>query len=339
MRKFFNTEHAVVISPASIVFATVFLLGLFFLYYIRDIVITVFLALILMSALQPGVKWFEKKLHLPRILGIFILYIVIILVVVAAVSLIVPPLVAEVPNFIGSLHLPPLPQHIRNFNFTMTEINDFLSQMYNSFGTILTIVTSTFQGVLTLLTILVMTAYMLLDRDRLHHRAMWFSREPRHIALAAEFLDSLEVQLGGWVRAQLVLMFTIGLMAFIGLSLLSIPYALALALATGLLEILPSLGPAIAAIPAIILAYTLGSPAMAGVVLLFYLGIHQLENHIIVPRIMKANVDVSPLVTIISILIGFRVGGMIGAFLAVPAYILLRTIYSFWVRENPESSL
>ena len=334
MKKFFDEARTISISPNTIVFTVFFILGLFFLYLIRDIVFTVFLALILMSALHPSLRWMEQKLRMPRFIGIVILYLLIIAFLALSISLILPPLIAEAPNLIQSLHLPNLPSHINSFQFSLTELNSFLSELYGSFGTIFSILTSTFSGILSFLTVLVMTAYMLLDSENLHKKVMWFTRDKKHLDLAAEFVTSLEIQLGGWVRGQLVLMFTIGLMAFIGLSLLQVPYALPLALASGLLEILPNLGPAIAAIPGIVIAYTSMGPAMGGFVLLFYIIIHQLENHIIVPKIMQKNVDVSPLVTITVILIGFKMAGMFGALLAVPIYILLRNLYSFWVRES-----
>jgi len=125
-------------------------------------------------------------------------------------------------------------------------------------------------------------------------------------------------------------------LTFVSLTLLKIPYALPLALATSFLEILPNLGPTISAVPALMVAYSAGGWSMTGVVLVLFLVIQQLENNIIVPRIMKANVDVSPLMTILVILTGFKIGGVIGALLSVPTYILIRMIYAFWMRDNGE---
>jgi predicted PurR-regulated permease PerM len=334
MKKFFDRSHAVTIDPSTIVFAVFFLLGLYFLYYIQEIVLTFFLAIICMSAVNPGVRWMHRKLRIPKPLGIAISYILIISAVAFAVAIIIPPLVAEVPTLIGSLHLPELPEKIRTLQFSLAEVNDFLNQIYNSFGTVFSIITSTFHGIFTFVTVLVMTAYLLLDRENLHKKMVWFSRDTHHLAIAKEFIDSLEVQLGGWVRGQLFLMLTIGVMTYIGLMLLSVPFALPLALLAGLLEILPNLGPTIATIPGLIVAFTKLGPTMTGVVLVFYILVQQLENHFIVPKIMKENVDVSPLVTILTILIGFKLGGVLGAFLSVPLYILLRNAYSFWMRET-----
>ncbi len=336
MKKIFDDSHSVSISPSTIVFAVFFVLSLYFLYFIREIVLTFFMALICMSALHPSLRWMKKRLHLPKAIGIVLLYVFVITFVVVSFSLIVPPLLSQVPNLISSLDLPPLPQNIRNLDFTVVEINDILNQFQGSLGTIYSVVSSTFHGIFTFFTILVLSAYLLLDRDNLHKRVLWFSHDKKHLQIAKDFVDSLEIQLGGWVRGQLLLMLVIGIVTFIGLTILKVPYALPLALAAGLLEILPNLGPTLSAVPALIIAFTTGGLPMAGVVLLLYIFVQQAENHLIVPKVMKENVDVSPLVTILVILIGFKVAGMIGALLAVPIYIVFRTVYAFWMRENTD---
>lgn len=336
LKKFFSHEHSVSIAPSTIVFAVFFILSLYFLYYIREIVVIFILALIFMSALNPGLKLMQSKLRIPRPLGIVILYLLVILLVVTAFALIVPPLFSEIPNLIHSFNLPPLPQHIREFNFTIVELNDILTQFQGSFGTIYGLVASTFQGIFGFFTILVMSAYLLLDRENLHKRVAWFTHEPKHLQIAKEFVDSLEIQLGGWVRGQLLLMLTIGVFSFIILSILQVPYALPLALAAGFLEILPNLGPTLAVLPALVVAYPAGGWGLVGAVLAAYVIIQQAENHLIVPKVMQKNADVSPLITILVILTGFKMAGVVGALLSVPIYIILRTAYAFWLKDSEE---
>jgi predicted PurR-regulated permease PerM len=334
MKKFFDNSHEVSIAPSTIVFGVSFLLGLYFLYYIREIVLIFLLALICMSALHPSLRWMQRRLHIPKVLGIIILYLLVILLVVASFAFILPPLLSEVPNLIHSLKLPPIPDHIRNFNFTLEEMNQIVAQFQNSFETIYGLLSKTFGWIFAFFTILVMSAYLLLDRENLHKRIVWFSRDQKHLRIAEEFVDSLEVQLGGWVRGQLLLMVSIGVVTFIGLTLLNLPYALPLALAACLLEILPNLGPTVAAVPALMIAYSVGGWGMFGQILALYIFVQQMENHLIVPKVMQKNADVSPLVTILVILTGFKMGGVVGALLSVPIYIVLRTAYSFWVRET-----
>jgi predicted PurR-regulated permease PerM len=90
----------------------------------------------------------------------------------------------------------------------------------------------------------------------------------------------------------------------------------------------------VAAIPAIIFAFIFISPLMAGVTALFYFLVQQLENNILVPKIMSDNADVNPLVSIVTILIGLKMAGFLGALLAIPAYIIFRTAYSFWFNSR-----
>ncbi len=337
MPKILNNDHAVSIDPSTIIFAVLFILGLYFLFFIREIVITLFLALIFMSALNPGIKFMQRKLKIPRAIGIVISYLVIIFLVGLAFVLILPPLISEIPNLMNSLELPPFILNMSSTKFSVSEISSLIGQAQNSFGAIYDVVTSTFQGIFGFFTILVMTAYLLIDRDHLHKKISWFTKDAHHLELTKELIDRVEVYLGGWVRGQLFLMITIGVFSFIGLSLLSIPYALPLAIVAGLLEILPNLGPTLAAIPAILVAYQSFGGPMAGFVTLFYLLVQMLENNLIVPKIMKDNVDVNPLATILLILTGLKVGGMLGALLSVPVYIVLRTIYSLWLRESSNS--
>lgn len=334
MRKFFDHSHEITVAPSTIVFTIFFLISLYFLYYIHEIVLIFLMALIVMSALHPGLRWMKRRLHLPKPIGIALMYSLIILVVVTAFAVIVPPLFSEVPNLIRSLNLPPLPANIRNFNFTVVELNDLFNQFQGSFGTIYAVVSSTFTGIFTFFTVLVLSAYLLIDRDNLYKRVAWFSRDPKYLQMGKDFIDSLEVQLGGWVRGQLLLMLVIGVLTFIGLTVLGIPFALPLALAAGLFEVLPNIGPTLSAIPGLAVGFSAGGWPTAGIVLLLYVIIQQLENHLIVPKVMQKNADVSPLVTILVILIGFKMAGVIGALLAVPIYIILRTIYGFWVKDG-----
>jgi len=112
-------------------------------------------------------------------------------------------------------------------------------------------------------------------------------------------------------------MFIIGCLTFIGLYFLGVPYVLILALLAGLFEIIPYVGPIIAAIPAIILAF-LVSPFLALLVILLYVVIQQLENYVIVPQVMKKAVGLNPIVIIVVMLIGAKLAGVLGLILSVP---------------------
>ncbi|MBL7155340.1 MAG: AI-2E family transporter, partial [Candidatus Portnoybacteria bacterium] len=138
-----------------------------------------------------------------------------------------------------------------------------------------------------------------------------------HQSYLADLIERIESKIGGWLRGQLLLMFIIGCLTYIGLYFLGVKYALTLALVAALLEIIPYIGPILAAIPAVILAF-FQSPFLALLVILLYIVIQQLENYIIVPQVMKRAVGLNPVVIIIVMLIGAKLAGLLGIILAVP---------------------
>lgn len=147
-------------------------------------------------------------------------------------------------------------------------------------------------------------------------------------------------------RGQLTLMVVIGVITWLGLTILGVPGAIYLGIIAGLLEIIPNLGPIIATIPAVIVALLQGSnylpvspPVFALVVILFYILVQQLENNLIVPRVLGEAVDLPALVVMTGVLVGAEVGGLLGALLATPIIATLRELVRYAYRkilgENP----
>ncbi len=287
-----------------------------------------------MVAINPIVSFFQRKVGMPRIIAIVSAYLTLVSCVVLFIGLVVPPLTQQFIGFVQKLSLPGLNGYFKDINFTLQEVSALVGRVGESASMVAAAITSAFSSVFTFVTLFVLSFYFMLEREKLHTKVGWFTKDKNVFLLFEKFLADAEVQLGGWVRAQILLMLVIGVVTFIGLSLLQIPYALALALVAGLLEVLPNLGPLIAAVPAIIIAYVTFGPISAGIVLLFYIIVQQLENNILVPKIIAASANVSPLISIVVILIGLKLGGVIGALLAVPIYIIFRLTYSTFVMHN-----
>lgn len=330
MLQLFRKENISGLTPVTIVFTCFFLLFLYFLYLISNIIVLVFLAFILMVAINPVSKKIQRLTRMGRIPSILFAYILFVCVLVLFFSLLLPPLVREFIALLQFVNLPPLQEQITQFKFSLTDIGNVAGQIGTSVTAVLAFIGSTFSGIFTLFTLFVISFFLLMERDVLHRKLGWLVKDERELKRVETLLNDLETQLGGWVRGELLLMFIIGIMTYVGLSLLGVPYALPLALLAGFLEILPNIGPTIAAVPAVVLAYSAGGPVIAGAVLVLNILIQQLENNIIVPRIMKAAVNVNPLVSILAILIGLQTAGIMGAILAVPTYIVLRTVYSVY---------
>lgn len=315
------------ISHKTIFFITAFLLGLWLLFLIRDLLIILFAALIFMSALSPSVKLFEK-LKFPKALGIALTYLIIITIIIGVLSLIVPTLIKQTSKLIVTL--PPLT--VQLFNAVRIDKSVFQSELSslskNAFPFTLTII----DNFLTIIFLLVISFYLLLERENLEKRfaALFGSGEDRVKSL----ITQIEEKLGSWLRGQLFLSIIVGLFTYIGIFLLDIfypnvltAYALPLALIAGVMEVVPVIGPIISAIPAIAIAL-IDSPFLAAAVALMFLVIQQLENHLIVPQVMKRAVGLNPLVVILAIAIGSRLIGVSGALLSVPLVVVIHIIAS-----------
>lgn len=325
--------QSITIAPQTILFTIFALIMTGIIFRIREVILAIFLAVIITSALNPAVTWLQKR-KIPRPLGILLMYVIILSSLGGLLTFVIPPLSQELANLVGTLAIPQLPAEFWDFKLDLQALSSLVTQFGSSLSSIISIITTTFSGVLFLITLLVMAFYLLIDRQTLPDQITFFTENKKVKSIAQEFLDRMEFELGGWVRGQLTLMLAIGVATYAGLTLLGIPFALPLAVLAGLLEILPNIGPTLSAIPAVIIALFMVSPTMALVVVLLYSLVQVLENNILVPNIMKAAANVDPLTSIITILIGLKLGGVIGALLGIPVFIVLRIAFSIWKRER-----
>lgn len=334
MLQLFSREKVNGLTAATVVFTTFFLLFLYFLFQIRDIIVLLFLAFILMVAINPIGKKIQKSTKLGRLPSVLFAYFLFLSVLVLFFSLLLPPLIIEFIALLKFVNLPPLQEQFTKLNFSITDLGSFAGQIGTSVTAVMAVIGSTFSGIFTLFTLFVISFFMLLEREVLHKKLNWLIKDETELKRIETLLNELETQLGGWVRGELILMTIIGVMTYIGLTILGVPYALPLALLAGFLEILPNIGPTIAAVPAVALAFISGGPLIGVATLVLNVIIQQLENNVIVPKVMKSAVNVNPLVSIIAILIGLKTAGVIGALLAVPTYIVLRTIYGVYLYRH-----
>lgn len=271
-----------------------------------------------MSALTPLVKLFGR-LKLPKVLSIVITYIIIIAIVAGILIGMVPALIEQSSRLIVAL--PPLTA--RFFNVTNIDRSVFQSQLTDLSKNIFSLTINIFDHFLTIIFLLVLTFYLLLQRDNLEKRVatLFIGREDRVRTL----IIRIEERLGAWLRGQLLLSIIIGVLSYIGLVILNIPYALPLALFSGVMEVVPVIGPIISALPAMAIALTVSPVLSSGVAAMFFV-IQQTENHLIVPQVMKRAVGLNPLVVILAIAIGSRLLGFAGALLAVPIAVVVQII-------------
>jgi len=300
---------------------------LIFLFFIRDIVLIVFVSLILASAFDPWVDWMQKY-KIPRPLGILLIYIGAFLGISASLYLIIPPIMYESNDLVKNfpLYWEKFSLLFRDFSTFIDSkglgdnLNNMLTSLQGGFGNFaggfLGKIYSFFDGIFSIFMILVLTFYFTVQ-DQYWKKGLQSLLASKDKQYFLELIGRMQEKIGLWLRGQLILCVIIFFLSWLGLSLLGVKYAVVLALFTGILEFIPFVGPFIAAVPAIFIALT-QSPTLGLLVLILYVVIQQMENLIIVPNVMKKAVGLNPIVILIVMLIGARVAGILGILLAVP---------------------
>ena len=307
------------ISHRTIIFTVLFLIFLKFLFSITSVLLMLFIAVIAMSALSPIVDRLQK-FRIPRGLSIFLLYALIWGLISFGVASLVPPLVEQSSRFIGTL-----PGEVTRLSAGRFDLTVFQPQLSALPQQILKLALGLLSNIIGIFTFMVIVYYLILERKNLHKYLSFMFGDGNKEKAAEAFVNQLELKLGSWVRGQLALMLIIGFTTYAGLRFLGIEFAVPLAFLAGLLEIIPGVGPIVAAVPAVIIAYSV-SPVTALATVALYFLIQQLENNLIVPKIMSKAVGLSPLVVIVALLIGLKVAGLAGAVLAIPTTLLLEIL-------------
>jgi predicted PurR-regulated permease PerM len=312
--------------------------ALYGLYIIWEVLLLFFVAFILAAALRPTVLKLSRKLHLSLVASALLIQIALFTFIGSFIALVVPSLVRESTHLVNSAsYLVEIPNI--NWDSIFTQNFDQITQAFASFesligrfgqsiSSLLGIVNSVMTAIILTVTLFVIMYYFIVSYDHLARAFAWMlpgSKEER-IARSEKILNNVSLELGGWIRGRFLVMFLIGVCTYIGLTLLGVPYALPLAIAATFLEIIPNIGPTLAAVPAVIISFFVAGPWMALVVTVFYIALQQVENSLITPQVMKQAVHVHPLTTLFLIMVGLHLMGVKGALLSLPVYIVVRSV-------------
>lgn len=283
-----------------------------------------------MAILEPLVN-FLTKVKIPRTFAVLLSYLLVIGVFGGAIALIIPAVVEQTTSFVNAL-----PAYIANLGLTQDIGSQVVNNLFSVAGNIPSEVVkftfSIFSNVISIITVLVFSFYMLVSRNKLEDGLGVFFGEEMKNKLSG-LMNNLENRLGGWARGELTLMFVVGLAIYIGLTIIGIPYALPLAILAGVLEIIPYMGPIVSAIPSALIGFGISPVAGFGVILVSFL-VQQLENYLLVPKIMEKSVGVSPIVTLIALAVGARLAGVVGAIISIPTVITLQVLAKEYLMKD-----
>jgi len=315
------------VSYRTVVYTILTLLSLWILFVVRDVIFLLMAAFVVMAGLRPFVDRIEK-FKIPRSIAIVLTYVILASVIALIATLIIPPLVWQFQKMLEQLqeYILPLLPFLESSTGNLTDQIPKLSQ------NVLKITTGVFSTVIGFFTFGIITFYMLVERR--HFKTFLDNLIGRKVERKISvIIVAIERKLGAWVIGQLALAVIVGVITYIGLTLLGVEFALSLSIIAGIFEIVPIIGPIISAIPAVLVALTM-SPMMALLVAGLFFVVQQLENNIFVPIVMRRAVGIPPIVTILALTIGGKLAGVAGIMLAVPLVVAMQVIFQSLVIEN-----
>lgn len=303
------------LAKNQFVVGILFLACLVLLYQLKEILLIVFIAYIIVAALIPIVEYLKKK-GIPRTLAVLITFFATLLLFILLIAPLVPFLASQIQQLTKSF-----PQYLHQaagaigMQLDAKELGQVFTPQQlgqNAFA----LAGGVFGGFFALVTTIAISFYLLLSYDKAKSGAAnFFTTKSREKAI--NIIEQINDKLGAWLQGQFLLSLSIALLTWATLTALGMPFALPLAVLAGLFEIVPTIGPIISAVPAVIVALTI-SPNMAFVIMAAYIAIQMIENHLLVPRIMQRAVGLNPVVVIIGVIVGGRLLGIPGALLSVP---------------------
>lgn len=341
-----DKSHTITVSTWSIVKVVLILIGIFFLWLLRDVVAILFMALLLAALIDPFADWFSRR-KVPRGVAVLIVYILLLAAGSLVLLLIIPPLVSQVQQLIGNFAAT-YGEAIKSFsqfrdisaqyglgeNF-QASLQALQQGISRSFSQIFSTISGFFGGLAACVIVLVLAFYMVVEEDAARRFVKNFAPEEYQPFLGVLF-TKMQKRIGSWLRGQLVLGVVIGVAVYLGLTILGVPYALVLGIIAGLLEIIPYAGPLLSAIPTLIIAFSL-SPFKGFMTLILLIVIQQVENNVLVPKIMQKATGLNPIVSIIALLVGLKLGGFVGAVLAIPLATVIAVVMEELFAARPET--
>ncbi|MBI3273681.1 MAG: AI-2E family transporter [Candidatus Colwellbacteria bacterium] len=302
--------------------------------------ISVLLLAIFISAAIDGLVVKLESWRIPRLLGTIIVFLGFLSIVAFTVYTVLPMAILELKGLFGNLgglfgqlfNLG-LPSQIANL--IDTNLENAANVLLSGEASFIGIAGKLLGGVTSFMAVLVLSFYLTLSRDGVGRFLRAIFPENLEDGVLSVYYRSKK-KIGRWFHAQLVLGIVIGFLVFTGLWVLGVKYSLAIALFAAIFELVPIVGPIFAGSIAVVVGLS-ESLNMGIYVLLLFLVIQQLENHVLVPLVMKRAIDIHPVVILVAILAGLEVAGFVGVVLSVPVAVVVGEIVDDWVAKKARS--
>jgi predicted PurR-regulated permease PerM len=324
------------------------MVALWTLYLLRGPLLLVYVCVLFATGLSPLVRYIERrrplgKRRLPRWVAILVIYAAVLGTIAGIGAMIVQPLVEQSRQFWQELPtlLDRMQARLMSWGVIAPDrsLKELIQQAPGSVDAVTTVIGTLWGfvgGLFGFITVLLLTFYLLVESQGIFEFLLRLvPRERRQQVSEVSALVTEKVS--AWLAGQLLLGFVIGATTAIGLALMGVPYFYLLAMIAGIGEMIPIVGPIVAAVPAVAVAFTV-SPGLALGVTLFFLLQQQLENAVLVPRIIGQTVGLGAVTVIAALIVGGELLGIVGALLAVPTAAIVKVLIEelYLVEDAPE---
>jgi predicted PurR-regulated permease PerM len=307
--------------------ALVLALGsLVFIWWIARPIGLFLLALTMATALAPIVRFLER--YLRRTPAVIVVFLGLVLLLVLIGFIVIPPFIEQVELVVARF-----PQMVAQFERWLNQWLDIgeinltevvMGQAANIEGTLWTLPFNIIYFLLEVFVVIFLALYMLIEAPAIRRFVLSLFPD-QHGERAGEVLDEMTHAMGGYVRGVLMSGSAVGVLAVLGTWAMGLNSPLALGVFAALMEVFPYVGPAIAAIPIVTLAF-MESPTLGAVAIIFWLAVQQIESNILLPNIMRSQTEVSALLVLLALAAGYALGGLLGAVVAIPVTAALRVL-------------
>ncbi|MDO8231893.1 MAG: AI-2E family transporter [bacterium] len=338
-------ELRISISAGTVITTLLIVAGAYVFWLLRDLALLVLTAIIIASAIEPQIAFFIRQ-RMPRFVAALLVYTAVFGSVFSLLYFFFPPIIADATNFFSAM-----PRYLDTINAVsslpgisnaaslVTEQHSIQSfvQTLLSFQSVFTassegvlqVLVTFFGGIFSLALVIVLSFYFALQDTGVDD----FLRMVMPVAYEEYSVDlwkRSQKKIGLWMQGQILLSVIVGILVYLGLLIIGIPYALLISVFTAMAEIIPIFGSLIAGTVAVIVAYSDGGISLGAIVLGLYIVVNQFESNLIYPLIVKKIVGISPLLVIVALIAGYTLAGFLGALLSVPlAAVALEFISDF----------
>jgi predicted PurR-regulated permease PerM len=316
------------ISTETIIKVVLLGLVIVFLYWVRDMIAVILFSVVIASSVEPAANWFQKR-KIPRTLAVILIYLLAFMILGLVFYSVVPTIFSEFSSFsVNITSYLEKPSQISVLNDILSGlpvsmsglfkdlsikaanyINVFASGFFNATAQI-------FGSALSFILIIVLSFYLSVQKNGIEN-FLKLVIPIKYEVYIVDLWQRVSKKIGRWLQGQILLALLVGVLTFLGLTILNVDYSLTFALLAAVFELIPTFGPILASIPPLMISLA-QSPVLALKVLILYIIVHQFENHLIFPLVVRKIVGIPPVITILALVIGAQIAGFMGLLLAVP---------------------